>query len=89
MVLRDNNATDDLTESSEEQISGLTKEQLLLINLKDLANEYLEIEKLKKLNYFCILRKEDIRICFSISISIAFITLSGFFSCTVSTASCK
>ena len=28
--------------------SGFTKEQLILINLKDLAQEYLEIEQLKQ-----------------------------------------
>jgi hypothetical protein len=37
-----------INNSSGSNVSGFTKEQLLLINLKDLAQEYLEIEQLKQ-----------------------------------------
>ena len=36
------------SDSSRSIVSGFTKEQLILINLKDLAQEYLEIEQLKQ-----------------------------------------
>ena len=37
-----------LSKSSRSIVSGFTKEQLILVNLKDLAQEYLEIEQLKQ-----------------------------------------
>ncbi len=54
MTLRDNslnnsksNLSNRIINSIDPNNAGLTKEQLLLINLKDIANEYLEIEQLK------------------------------------------
>ncbi len=54
MTLRDNSLNNSKSKLYERIINsidpnnaGLTKEQILLINLKDIANEYLEIEQLK------------------------------------------
>jgi hypothetical protein len=47
----------DLDKKYDSEMLGLTKEQLLLRDLKDLAEEYIEIEKFKK-NFIEIIRKD-------------------------------